>query len=157
MDAKVDASALAALAERLEQAPRVLNDAKRQAFTETAPKLKAAVDAEIGGTGKVRGWQGAFVGSKGGYAAARPKKDLYVETKGTQKGFRAGPKKYAVGYITNAINRGHRAPRNTAGYYTSAKRTPGKQFYQRAQVSAESVAQEAGEQIIQTLIDHLEG
>lgn len=157
MDAKVDASALAALAERLEQAPQVLKDAKRQAFTEAAPKLKAAVDAEIGGTGKVRGWQGAFVGSKGGYAAARPQKRLYVETQGKQKGFRAGPKKYAVGYITNAIDSGHRSPRNKFGSYASAGRTPGKQFYQRAQTDAQDVAQEAGEQIIQTLIDHLEG
>lgn len=157
MDAKLDASALAVLAERLEQAPQVLAEAKRQAFAEAAPKLKAAVDAEIGGTGKVRNWQGAFVGSKGGYAAARPQKGLYVETQGKQTGFRAGPKKYAVGYITNAIDGGHRSPRNKSGFYASARRTPGKQFYQRAQASAESVAQEAGEQIVQALIDHLEG
>lgn len=157
METKLDASALKALTQRLEQAPRVLSEAKQQAFAAAAPKLKAEVDAQIGGSGKVRSWQGAYVGTKGGYAAVRPKRELYLETQGKQKGYRAGPKKYAVGYVTNAINRGHRAPRNTAGYYTSSKRVPGKQFYERAQVSAESVAQEAGEQIIQVLIDHLEG
>ena len=157
MDAKVDASALTALAKRLEQTPQVLAEAKRWAFTEAAPKLKAAVDAEIGGTGKVRSWQGAFVGSRGGYAAVRPKKGLYSETKGAQKGFRAGPKKYAVGYITNAINQGHKPPRSKFGFNTGGRRTPGKQFYQRAQADAQGVAQEAGEQIIQAIIDHLEG
>lgn len=151
MDAKVDASALAALAERLEQAPQTLAEAKRRAFAEAAPKLKAAVDAEIGGTGKVRSWQGAFVGSKGGYAAARPKPRTFAQD-------RAGrPTKYAVGYVTNAINSGHGLPRNKAGFYDRAKWISGKRFYQRAQTDVQDVAQEAGEQIVQALIDHLEG
>lgn len=153
----MDTSALSKLAERLERAPQVLAEAKLQTFEDAAPRLKAAVDAEIGGAGKVRSWQGAFVGSKGGYAAARPKKKLYIETLGKQKGFRAGPKKYAVGYVTEAINSGHRPPRNKFGYYASAKRTSGRQFYQRAQAQAEQVAREAGEQIAQALIEHLEG
>ena len=38
MDAKVDASALTALAKRLEQTPQVLAEAKRWAFTEADRK-----------------------------------------------------------------------------------------------------------------------
>lgn len=156
-EAHIDHSQLERLVERLEQSPQVLKEAKRQAFQAAAPKLKAAVQAEIGGSGKVRSWQEAFVGPKGGYAAARPRANTYVEIKGRQKGFRAPPKKYAVGYITNAINSGHRSPRNSAGFRTSGRTVPGKQFYQRAQASAEQVAQEAAGQIVQALTDHLGG
>ena len=96
------------------------------------------------------------MGSKGGYAAVRPQKNTYIETKGKQKHFRAGPKKYAVGYATNAINNGHRSPRNTWGYRTNAKVVAGKQFYQRAQIQAERVVQETGQQIVDALVRHLE-
>lgn len=157
MDAKIDASALERLAERLEQAPGVLKEAKRQAFEAAAPRLQSAVQYEIGGSGRVRDWQGSFVGTKGGYAAARPKKETYIETKGRQKGFRAGPKRYAVGYVTNAINSGHRSPKNAWGYRTRAGTVAGKHFYEAAQAPAEQVGKEAAEQIVQTLIDHLEG
>lgn len=157
MDVKCDFSALADLTRRLEQAPQVIREAKRQAFEDAAPKLKAAVDQEIGGSGRVRGWQGAYVGSKGGYAAARPRSDLSIATKGKQRGFRAGPKEYPVGYITNAINSGHRTPRDTWGYRRRAKTIAGEHFYQRAQTRAEQTAQEAAGQIVQALTEHLEG
>ena len=156
-EAHIDHSDLARLVEKLAQSPQVLKEAKRQAFESAAPKLRAAVQEEIGGSGKVRSWQEAYVGSKGGYAAVRPKAETYVEIKGRQKGFRAPPKKYAVGYITNAINSGHRSPRNSAGFRTSGKVVSGKQFYQRAQARAEMVAQEAAGQIVQALTDHLGG
>lgn len=156
-EARIDHSQLDRLAEKLAEAPEIITRAKREAIEAAAPKLKALVDEAIGGSGKVRSWQGTYVGSKGGYAAVRPRKETYLETKGRQRGARAGPKRYAVGYVTNAINQGHRPPRNTAGYYTSSRRVPGKQFYQRAQAEAEQVAQETGEQIVQALMDHLEG
>lgn len=157
MGMKVDASALGSLLNRLEQAPEALREAKLQAMEAAAPKLKATVDLEIGGSGKVRSWQGSYVGSRGGYAAVRPEKDTFIETKGKQKMFRAGPKKYVVGYVTNAINRGHRWPRNQWGFRTTTAQVPGKEFYQRAQAQVEQVAQEAGEQVIRALVEHLEG
>ena len=156
-EAHIDHSELDRLVEKLAQAPQVLKEAKRQAFETAAPKLKATVDSEIGGSGKVQDWQGAYVGSKGGYAAVRPKEKTYIETRGRQKHFRAGPKKYAVGYVTNAINNGHRSPRNTWGYRTNAKVVAGKQFYQRAQDKAGTIARETAEQIVQTVVEHLEG
>lgn len=154
---QIDKSELERLIDRLDNAPNVLQAAKREAFSAAAPKLKQALDSQLGGSGKVRSWQGQFVGSKGGYAAVRPKKEAYVETRGKQTGFRAGPKKYAVGYVTNAVNSGHKWPRNTWGYRTRAGTVPGRQFYRRAQAQAESVAREAGEQIVRTLMDHLGG
>lgn len=91
-EAHLDHSELDKLVEKLAKSPQIIKEAKRQAFEAAAPKLKALVQREIGGSGKVRGWQEAYVGSKGGYAAVRPMADTYVETKGKQQGFRAGPK-----------------------------------------------------------------
>ena len=156
IEVNVDASEVKWLAGLLEQSPQVIEAAKKKAIVVAAPKMKAIVDEEIGGTGKVRSWQGQYVGSKGLYAAVRPKKGIYIETKGRQKRFRAGPKKYAVGYVTNAINRGHLKPKNAWGYRTSAEMVAGKHFYEAAQAPAEQVGKEAAEQIVQTLIDHLE-
>lgn len=156
-EARIDHVDLEQLVEKLAKAPQVLAEAKRQAFQAAAPRLKAVVDTQIGGSGRVRSWQGSYVGSGGGYAAVRPKEETYIETKGKQKGFRAGPKKYAVGYVTNAINNGHRAPRNTHGYLTSGRIVAGKQFYQLAQAQAEKVGQETAQQILDTVINHLEG
>lgn len=157
MEVKVDSSALTALTERLELAPKVMKEAKRQAFEAAAPKLKAAVQAEIGGTGKVKSWQEGYVGSKGGYAAARPKAETWTErTKKTGK-------RYAVGYVTNAINSGHRfpSPSGRKGYRpdirSGAMRVRGREFYQRAQAKAEDVAREAAKQILNALKESLEG
>ena len=79
MDAKIDTSELKRLAEKMAQSPDILKKAKRQAFQSAAPRLNALVDTQIGGSGKVRSWQGAYVGSGGGYAAVRPKKETYVK------------------------------------------------------------------------------
>lgn len=155
-EARIDKSELERLVAKLERSPTVLKEAKRQAFEAAAPKLKAAVQTEIGGTGKVKSWQEGYVGSKGGYAAARPKAETWTErTKKTGK-------RYAVGYVTNAINSGHRfpSPSGRKGYRpdirSGAMRVRGREFYQRAQAQAEGVAQEAAEQILDALRKNLE-
>lgn len=140
----IDHSELSRLVEKWAQMPQVMKDAKRQAMETAATKLKATVDREIGGTGKVRSWQEGYVGTKGGYAKARPKAETWAE-KTKKKG-----NYYAVGYVTNAINNGHLSPR-------ARKPIAGKKFYQRAQAQAEQVVQETGEQIVQALVEHLEG
>lgn len=157
----INSAELEALTEKLKKAPEVLEKAKRQAFETAAPKLKKLVQDEIGGSGRVRNWQEAYVGSGGGYAAVRPRAETYAESRGLQT--YSAPRKerprprYAVGYITNAITSGHGPPRNKAGYCSSAKRVVGKHFYQHAQDLAGAVAQETAEQIVQALTDHLEG
>lgn len=158
-EAHIDHSELDRLVEKLAKSPQIIAQAKRQAFEAAAPKLRNLVQAQIAGSGRVRNWQEAYVGSGGGYAAARPKAETYAESRGKQ--IFKDPKKekprprYAVGYITNSITSGHRSPRNKAGYYTSAKRVAGKHFYQHAQDLAEPVAQEVAEQIVRALMDHL--
>ena len=151
MEVNLEAAGLKELVECLEQSPEVMRLAKRQAFHATAPKLKAAVDAQIGGSGKVQSWQGAYVGTKGGYAATRPRAKTYAEDSKGRK------TKYAVGYVTNAINSGHRFPSSKLGYRSRVGVVPGKKFYEHAQTQAERVAQEAVEQVVGALVDHLEG
>ena len=71
LEAKLDTGELDELIRKLDQAPGVIQEAKRKAFEAAAPKLRQLVVREIGGTGKVQRWQQAYVGSQGGYAAAR--------------------------------------------------------------------------------------
>lgn len=149
-EAHIDHSELTRLVERLAQSPKVLKEAKRQAFEAAAPKLKGLVDREIGGTGKVQSWQETYVGSKGGYAAVRPKAETWT-ARTNKKGNR-----YAVGHVTNAINSGHRVRRNKLGFRTSARVIEGRYFYQRAQDHAEQVAQQTAGEIIHMLTAYLE-
>lgn len=152
MDVSVDASAISDLIKRMEKSPTVIQEAKRQAFEAAAPKLKAAVDRAIGGSGKVRSWQEARVGSGGGYAAVSPKAKTFAKNKRGQE------TRYKVGYVTGAISYGHRTPRNKAGYRTSSKRVEGRYFYESVdEDEVERIAEEAAKQIVQALIDHLEG
>ena len=157
MNVELDASDLDGLIRQLEQCPQVLAEAKRRAFEDAASKMKAVVDREVGGAGRGRSWQEKCVGSYGGYAAVRPQKKTYIETKGKQLGFRTGPKRYAVGYVTNAINSGHRAPRDKFGERHSSRTVAGKHFYELASTETARIGREAAEQIVQALADHLEG
>lgn len=155
--ATIDSSALNELLERIAKSPDVLKEAKRRAFETASLQMKQALNREIGGTGKVQSWQEAYVGSKGGYAAVRPRAKTYAEDSRGRK------TKYPVGYVTNAINSGHRFP----GQGVSGKRkkrqastagsVPGKRFYEAAQSDMGKIAQEAAGQIVDTLVKHLEG
>lgn len=154
IEAGLDATQLDALIAKLERSPEVILQAKRQAFETAAPKLKQTVDTEIGGTGKVRSWQATYVGSGGGYAAVRPKAKTYTETK----------KRYAVGYVTNAINSGHRFPTPTgknkryrARINSGRQKVAGRHFYEAAQAQVPQIAQEAAQQVVSALMVHLEG
>ncbi len=157
MEVNIDASEVKRLAELLEQSPGVIEAAKKEAIAAAAPKLKAAVDQAIGGSGKVRSWQGQSIGSKGLYAAVRPKKDTWTE-KTKKKGHQ-----YAVGYVTNAIDSGHRFPAPSGRKHykprirSRAMTVKGRRFYQQAQARTGQVAQEAAEQIVQTVMEHLDG
>lgn len=153
IEAGIDTRQLDKLVEQLRKSPKVIRRAKQQAFEMAAPKLKQAVDTEIGGTGKVRSWQAPHVGSKGGYAVVRPKAKTYTETK----------KRYAVGYVTNAINSGHRFPSPTgknkryrARIKSGRMKVAGKHFYEAAQAQVPQIAQEAAQQVLAALIDHVE-
>ena len=156
IELELDSKDLDRLMERLEKAPEVFSAARREAFRTAGPKLKAALDGAIGGTGKVRGWQGEYLGSKGGYAAVRPKKETWTAVNGRGK-------RYAVGYVTNAVNSGHRfpSPSGRPGYRprirSGRQSVPGRKFYQSAGSAVPAIARETAQAVAAALIKHLEG
>ncbi len=157
IEAKLEAGDIERFAEVLEGAPAVVKDAKRQAFEAAAPKLLSEVRRQIGGAGKVQSWQDMQVGSRGGYAAVRPRAGAYTDPTRTGK-------RYAVGYVTNAIESGHRFPTPTGKnrdyrprMRSGAMKVPGKQFYAKAEARADAIAQQAVEQVAEALAAHLEG
>lgn len=102
---------------------------KRDLLEDLGKQMLSGVQSKIPGTGTVRGWQERYIGSKNGYVAVRHKSKTYKTT--------AGGKKYAVGYVTNAVEGGHkhRRPSQTPreGYKYRARinvpAVPGLHFY----------------------------
>lgn len=155
----IDAHELDQLAEKLKAAPEVLSWARREALTHAAAEIKSILDSQIGGSGRVKSWQQACVGSRFGYAAVRPRARTWIETKKEKK-------RYAVGYVTNAINSGHRKrgrgtyqDKRLKRYKTISQEdwVAGKHFYETAQELAAPVARQAAEEIAAALMEHLEG
>ena len=111
----------------------------------------------IGGSGKVQGWQERYIGSKNGYAAVRPKAKTFQTTK--------SGKQYAVGYITNAIENGHRnrrpQPTGKAGYhYRPRNKTAaaaGRHFYAAVQTQLEQMGAAELARLADELARELEG
>lgn len=164
----IDSADLERLTEKLKKAPEVLAWARREAMISAANQFKALMDTAISGSGRVKDWQQAYVGSGGGYAAVRPRAKTYAESRGKQtfaERRRTPHPTYAVGYITNAINSGHLTPSHRAGqpkglrgYHVSTARTiGGKGFYEAVQAQAEAVGEAAAQEILDALFKHLEG
>ena len=97
------------------------------------------------------------MGSRGGYAKVRPKKDTW--TKATKK---AG-NQYAVGAVTNAIVSGHRFPSPSGRKYyksrilISYQHVQPRPFYENAKPLIKDLAKKTAEKVVQQLLDHLEG
>lgn len=158
VEMQLDASELDELVERLDKSPEVIREARRKAMEQAAPKLQQQVRTEIGGSGKVQRWQDSFVGSRGGYAAARPKAKTFAQDN------RGKVTRYQVGAVTNAINFGHRFPSPSGRnrdyrprIRSGQQRVPGRHFYEAAQAKVPQAAQEAAQQMADALISHLEG
>ena len=131
---------------------------KRRMLQGIGKDLLQQVRREIGGEGKVAGWHEAHMGSGGGYVAVRARAR---EFQTTQSG-----KRYAVGYITNAIEGGHR----TAGRHSGPKAkgyryrprdkipaVPGRWFYADVRERLESMTQDDIRELLGTIVDGLEG
>ncbi len=148
----IDTKELDRLIEKLKLAPDIMRKAKRLAYNRAAKELKALLDAQIGGKGRVQNWQEAVVGSKGGYAKVRPKPKTFIldhQDRVTT---------YQAGYVTNAINGGHAFPKRRTFAQERAYRTvPGKHFYRNAKAQAEDVAKQTAKEIVSKLLEHLEG
>lgn len=139
--ASVEIRGLRELTERFDRLPNVLKRARRDALDQAGQKSLSAVRGRIGGRGKVQGWQENHLGSGWGYAAARPRAGQYVSAR--QGG------RYAVGYVTNAIENGHFArqsarPDRRAERLSGVSAVRGKYMYQNSAGDAARAAQEAG-------------
>lgn len=144
----VDLQGLGRLADGLDGLIKTMPERKRALFEEMGRAVLSDVRGRIGGRGKVQRWQDRFVGSKLGYVAVRPVADAYDE------------KGYAAGYVTNAVENGHRQSRRyvpALGKQLKAERVMGKGFYQGARAGAEQTARRAAENFARAVVRELEG
>ena len=138
----VEMTGIDELIDNFEALLRDYPDIKGDLLEKLADRILADVKWGIAGSGQVQSWQDKHVGSGKGYVAARPKANTYKTT--------PGGKRYAVGYVTNAIENGHRHRRPSAvkkqGYYHKPRikvaAVPGKHFYAgtRSKLQAEGSA-----------------
>lgn len=131
------------LARQLESSCETLQEVRRAALDKAGGKLLRAVRSRIGGTGKVQSWQEKHLGSGGGYTAVRPAAKTYD---------RAGD---AVGYVTNAIEGGHRVRTGSGPSRARMQRVPGKWMYRGTDPT--QIAAEARDEIAREMIKSLEG
>ena len=128
---------------------RQLPEEKEAMLEEIGQAILREVRGRIGGRGKVQSWQERYIGSRLGYVAVRAKANTRTE------------EGYAVGYVTNAIENGHRQQPGryvpALGKALKAGRVMGKGFYRDARTRAESVAYVAAERFARTLAAKLEG
>ena len=131
------------LARQLGSSCETLQEVRRSALDKAGDKLLRAVRGRIGGTGKVQSWQERHMGSGGGYTAVRPAAKTYD---------RAGD---AVGYVTNAIEGGHRVRTGRGPSRARMQRVPGKWMYRGTDPT--QIAAEARDEIAREMIKSLEG
>ena len=130
---------------------------KGKLLEELGEEMLARVRGAIPGTGTVRSWQERYIGSKNGYVAVRPKAKTYKTT--------PGGKQYAVGYVTNAIEGGHkhRRPSQTPreGYkYRGRVRVaavPGLHFYASVRSQLHGLGEERLSALAAQVAARLEG
>lgn len=157
MAATVDTGELDRLSESWERLVKQFPESKRRLLSELGQKMFQKVQGEIGGEGKVAGWQTPYMGSGGGYAAVRAKKDTWQTTK--------SGKRYAVGHITNAIEGGHkhggRRGSSRKGYKYRGRihvaAVPGRWFYAAVRQMLPNMAEEEARELTKLLVDGLEG
>lgn len=153
MPATVDTTSLDRLVESWDALVQRFPQEKRSALAELGDELLRQVRGEIGGTGKVAGWQAHHIGSGSGYVAVRAKANTYQATK--------SGKRYAVGYITNAFEGGHkiRKPQGGKGYRPRIKvaAVPGRWSYDAVRRQLTGMSQEDVDALMALITDGLEG
>lgn len=149
----VDTTGLDRLAESWDALVQRFPRQKRAALAALGTELLQQVRSEIGGTGKVAGWQAPHMGSGGGYVAVRAKADTYQTTK--------SGKRYAVGYVTNAFEGGHkiRKPQGGKGYRSrvNVAAVPGRWAYNAVRRQMVGMSQEDVDALMTLIKDGLEG
>lgn len=131
---------------------------KEKALERMGKQALQDVKQNIGGSGKVSGWQEPHMGSGGGYVAVRAKARTYQTTK--------NGKRYAVGYITNSIEGGHRTggqrPGPKADGYRYRPRykkaaVPGRWLYDIVRRQMDGMSQDEMDELMKIIVDGLEG
>lgn len=151
MAAEINLTELDALMERLNAILKEFPAERRALMERLGPVLLQEVRDALGPSDKVAGWQEPHRGSGGGYVAVRPKADTYQTTK--------GGKRYAVGYVTNAIEGGHKVPRRrvedhegyTYKWRGKSTAVPGKWFYGRARQGLPALAERGARDLLAKL------
>lgn len=137
---------LARLAADFEDIFRELPEERQKMFEQIGQAVLDKVRGRIGGSGKVKSWQGAFVGSGGGYAAVRAVADTFYDG-------------YAVGYITNAIENQHRQEKGryipAIGKTLVRDAVPGKHMYVNTMFEANQIGYAAAERFAAELKERL--
>lgn len=149
----VDTTGLDRLVESWDALVQRFPKEKRSALAAMGAKLLQQVRSEIGGTGKVAGWQASHMGDRGGYVAVRAKANTYQTTK--------SGKRYAVGYITNAFEGGHKIRKHQGGkgYRSRVKvaAVPGRWSYDAVRRQLAGMNQEDVDALMTLIKDGLEG
>lgn len=132
-------ASLEQLVDKFEELLKTIPNSQKSMFEDIGQAVLLQVQNNVAGTGKVKSWQDNYTGSKGGYAAIRPKARTYDISS-------CGKKRYAVGYITNAIENGHRQGNGFV---------KGKYFYWDALGEAEQLAYRAADKFLRELKERL--
>lgn len=144
-----------AFADRLDRAREMIPDIRREVLETAGDEMLSAVRGRIGGTGKVQRWQEKYMGSGGGYVAVRPRAQTFTEAT------RKKPGGYAVGYVTNSLESGHR--QNYGQFVPTLQRkllrlrVSGRYMYRTTKPDVKTIANRAAREVEQRLAAALEG
>lgn len=151
MSQSVQISGFDDLDARLDSIIHGAKDKRREIHEKIGAKMKTEVDRQIGNRindshGKIRSWQDKFTGSGGGYSAVRAIKGK------NERG-------YAYGYITNALENGHRVRvSRRPGYKSTSKRfrVVGYGFYAAARTQSKRIAYQGSDELARWVKRQLE-
>ncbi|WP_050698668.1 hypothetical protein [Anaeromassilibacillus senegalensis] len=160
MSQSIDTSQFDGFSRRVENILKGNKEARRKLHERLASIANETLDQKTderlnGDTTKIKGWQEKAVGTKGGYAAVRPRKgELPPNGKGNA---------YRYGQITNAIENGHRVRPPSPD--TKRKRpgrakmiaVSGRFFYKAANDELGKKAVEEAERFADEILQRMEG
>ena len=145
----VEISGLKEVQKKLDGFPEAMKQARGEFFEEAGQKMLSAVRRRIGGSGRVAGVQERYTGTGKGYAAVRAKDDTDLDG-------------YAAGYITNALENGHK---QQSGRYVPAigkrrkeSQVSGKYMYHKTEsIELQQLTENGAKEIEKKAMAYLEG
>lgn len=160
MSQEVDFSEFRRVFENLEGVKDAIPEIKREFLARLGDEMLSTARGNIGGTGKVQSWQEYYVGSGGGYTAVRAKAETYQYTKHAYQCTQRD--EYAVGWITNSIENGHRIRPPSGqqkGLYRPRIHQPkvqGRYFYKNSQSAVDRLAENGAKELAEKIARKIE-